>query len=360
MTMHADGSECQRRFSGVLLGTAVGDALGLPAEGLSRRRIRRWWPGPWRHRLLGPFGLCSDDTEHTLLVAQALIRHPDDPERFRRCLARGLRWWLLALPAGVGLATGRAILKLWAGMPPARSGVWSAGNGAAMRAAPIGALFHADPQRCQAYVRAASRITHRDPRAETGARAVAAVCAWCVARPGAAPPEPAVLDRLLRACGADPEWQALVTGLMAGLAAGQTTAAYAVRLGQDRGVSGYVYRTVPVALFAWYRHYGDFAATLTAVLDCGGDTDTVGAIAGALAGAVVGEAGIPTAWLAGIRDWPRSVSLLRRVAARLADVAASGRGQPPVRYCLAAVPVRNLLFLALVLGHGLRRLLPPY
>jgi ADP-ribosyl-[dinitrogen reductase] hydrolase len=348
------------RWSGVLLGTAVGDALGLPAEGLSRRRARRLLARPWRHRLLGPFGLVSDDTEHTLLVAQALIRHPDDLERFRRRLARGLRWWLLALPAGVGLATGRSILKLWLGIPPDRAGVWSAGNGAAMRAAPMGVLFQTDPQRRMAYVRASSRITHRDPRAETGAQAVAAVCAWCLHRGGAAPLSPDALADLLRTCGDDSEWRERVTGLCAALAAGQSVAEYAAALGLERGVGGYVYHTVPVALFAWHRHYGDFAATLTAVLDCGGDTDTVGAIAGALAGAVVGEAGIPRPWLEGLRDWPRSVPLLRRVAERLAQVAADGRPRPPLRYCLAAVPVRNLLFLALVLGHGLRRLLPPY
>jgi ADP-ribosylglycohydrolase len=54
----------------------------------------------------------------------------------------------------------------------------------------------------------------------------------------------------------------------------------------------YVYHTVPVAVYAWLRHYGDFRATVEAALDCGGDTDTVGATAGTLAGATVGAAGI--------------------------------------------------------------------
>ena len=62
-------------------------------------------------------------------------------------------------------------------------------------------------------------------------------------------------------------------------------------LGLSNGVTGYVYHTVPVAVYAWYRHFGCFEETVVAVLDCGGDTDTVGAIAGALAGAVAGGAG---------------------------------------------------------------------
>ncbi len=61
------------------------------------------------------------------------------------------------------------------------------------------------------------------------------------------------------------------------------------------------------AVYAWLRHYGDFRATLEAALDCGGDTDTVGAIAGALAGATTGAAAIPEPWLRGIIDWPRSL-----------------------------------------------------
>src|SRR5579863_7691961 len=102
------------QFAGVLLGTAVGDALGLPREGLSRRRARRLFGDPpLRHRFVLGRGMTSDDTEHACLVGQALLCAPDDPERFARSLAWRLRFWLLGLPAGIGSATLRATLKLW-------------------------------------------------------------------------------------------------------------------------------------------------------------------------------------------------------------------------------------------------------
>jgi len=113
-------------------------------------------------------------------------------------------------------------------------------------------------------------------------------------------------------------------------------------------------------LSAWLRHYGDFRATVEAALDCGGDTDTVAAIAGALAGATVGAAKIPEPWLQGIIDWPRSVRLLRTVADRLGDQNRSGHPLGEVSYPRLAVLPRNLLFLLLVLFHGFRRLVPPY
>jgi ADP-ribosylglycohydrolase len=133
--------DLQEAFAGALLGTAVGDALGLPAEGMSRQRIQRRWHSQWRHRFLFGRGMVSDDTEHTLFVAQALLAHPNDPAAFQRCLAWKLRLWLLGLPAGIGFVTLRAILKLWLGFPPTRSGVHSAGNGPAMRSGIIGAYF---------------------------------------------------------------------------------------------------------------------------------------------------------------------------------------------------------------------------
>ena len=97
---------------GCLFGGAVGDALGLPTEGVSRSRVNRLCAGSIRHRLIFGRGMLSDDTEHTAMVAKALLRHADDVASFQRSLSWSLRWWFLALPGGVGMATARAILRL--------------------------------------------------------------------------------------------------------------------------------------------------------------------------------------------------------------------------------------------------------
>jgi ADP-ribosylglycohydrolase len=343
-----------QRFTGLLLGTAVGDALGLPGEGLSRNRIERRWHGDWRHRFLFGHGMCSDDTEHTLLVAQALLAYSKDPVEFQRCLAWKLRWWLLGLPAGVGLATLRAILKLWVGFPPTRSGVFSAGNGPAMRSAILGAYFAHDPAKRREFVSAATRITHTDPKAQTAALAVAEAAAWAV---GQEEPIAGLLQRL-SSLDQDAEWPALCQELNAALSRGASVIAFADELGLRNGVSGYAYHSVPVALYAWLRHPNDFPAALKAALDCGGDTDTVGAIVGALAGTSCGEAGVPAEWLAGIWEWPRSCAFIRHVGTRLAEQKISGNALGPVRYCWPGLIPRNLLFLAVVLVHGFRRLVP--
>lgn len=346
------------RFRGLILGTAVGDAIGLPAEGISRQRARKMFTGPWRHRLVCGYGMVSDDTEHTLFVTQCLLAHADDPDRFTRRLAFCLRWWFAALPAGIGLGTARAILRLWVGFPPACSGVGSAGNGPAMRVAPLGAYFADDANRLREMVRRCTQITHTDSKAEIGAQAIARMAAWIVRDDiSQRPPGHAFMDHL-RAVSPDAEWRSLVTHIDAACEADLNVSDFADQLGLERGVTGFIYHTVPVVLYAWYRHCDDFERTLTAVWECGGDTDTTGAIAGALAGLTVGESGIPREWIDGIREWPRSVGVMRAMADALAR-KASGHDAHPIRYPWPAIPLRNVVFLVIVLLHGFRRMLPP-
>ncbi|QEP45169.1 ADP-ribosylglycohydrolase family protein [Ectothiorhodospiraceae bacterium BW-2] len=348
----------RQRSRGLLLGLAVGDALGLPAEGLTARRIRKHCGGPWRHRFLFGHGMGSDDTEHASFVAQSLLVCGADAHAFAHRLGWCLRGWFIGLPAGIGLATLRACLKLWLGFPPARSGVFSAGNGPAMRVAPIGLRFAHEPDQLDACVAASTRLTHTDPKAMTGALAIARLSAWIVREDLQARPAATDFLALLHGCGDDADWQRCVSAIDEGLQNHLSVAEFAASLGLHTGVSGYMYHTVPVAVYAWYLHYGDFALSLESVLNCGGDTDTVGAIVGALAGAVTGEAGIPAPWRDGLWDWPRGVAFLTQLADALADVATTRQTRPAVRYVWPALLVRNAVFMVIVLAHGFYRLIP--
>ena len=337
------------RFLGLLLGTAVGDSLGLPREGLGPRRASRVYRGPLRQRLLGRWGMLSDDTEHACMTAQALLAEREDPARFARVLGWKLRWWLLALPPAIGHGTLRALLRLWVGFSPARSGVHSAGNGAVMRAPVIGAWFD-DADRIAPFVAASTAITHRDPRAYAGALAIA-IAAHHAARDRDI--QAGVVLAHVREHVTDRELLAALdrveTALVRQLAPGEL----ARELGLHRGVTGYVNHTVPVCLHAWLRSPLDYQRSVEEVIALGGDSDTTGAIVGALAGASAGAAAIPAEWLA-IADFPRSIAWIRTLAQRLND------GTEPLRLSWPMVPLRNALFAAVVFGIGLRRLFPPY
>ena len=346
-----------KHIVGSILGTAMGDAIGLPYEGLSPRRASRLLGPPHRHRLLFGRGMVSDDTEHTCMVAQSIIASGSDVGAFQRQLSRRLRIWLLGLPAGVGSATLRSILRLWIGFGAERSGVFSAGNGPAMRAPIIGAAID-DLDLLRQLVRASTRITHTDPKAEYGALAVA--LSSRMARQNETVAGSDFLDQLKASLNTDGDELVFLVGDAVDVDSGQSTVAFADSIGLAKGVSGYVYHSVPVAIHAWLSNQRDFRTAVTQVVECGGDTDSTGAIVGGIVGASVGKDGIPSDWLDRLFEWSRTVEWMERLAEQMESVSQSDVPVRPIGLPVYGVLPRNLFFLAVVLYHGFRRLLPPY
>ncbi|MFQ7017213.1 MULTISPECIES: ADP-ribosylglycohydrolase family protein [unclassified Akkermansia] len=343
-------------FRGCLLGTAVGDSLGLQAEALSPGTIRRRWKGRWNQGFLFNYGMVSDDTEHTVMLCRALMKYPKDARAFQKEFASSLRWWLLGGPAGIGLATLKSIIRLWAGISPQRSGVYSAGNGPAMRIAAVGIFFADDPESLREYVLAATCLTHRDPKAVTGAMAIALTAAhrarFVLGR------ETASFPSIQELAGIDPgdtEWQRLMEAVQSSMEKNDSLQEFACSLGLSKGVSGYMYHTVPVCLYALFRHAGDFKTGLEALLNLGGDTDTTGAIYSALAGM---SGNIPENWSGHIKDFPISIPFLEKHAFWLARASESGEPVIPGGFPWWGVPFRNAFFFLVVLAHCFRRIIP--
>lgn len=314
----SDQSTAAAAIVGSLLGTAVGDALGLPYEGLSPRRGQRLYGPPGSYHLLLGRGMISDDTEHACLVAQALIAAGNDVELFARQLARRLRAWFLMAPAGIGLATLRACLKLCVGVSPDRSGMFSAGNGSAMRAPLLGAAID-DRDLLLKFVRASTRITHTDPKAEQGALAVALATRWSSRRqPFDAREFTAELRQCLQQASlgnpSGDELISLIERAAVSSTANEETPEFAASLGLVHGVTGYMFHTVPVALHAWMRHPQDLRSALLATIRCGGDTDTTAAIVGGIIGSSIGRSGIPSEWLSQMWEWPRTAAWMEHLA----------------------------------------------
>jgi ADP-ribosylglycohydrolase len=275
--------------------------------------------------------MVSDDTEHAAFTAWALAGQPD-LTTFERRLRRAFRRWLWCLPAGIGLATLRAGLKVSLGLT--HSGVHSAGNGPLMRA-PV--LAVAGPPDWLDYLDTSTRLTHTDPRALEGARLVARVTRYLLDQLTWTEVVETTQDPFLLSCLAE-----------IGEFPQDTPEEYASRRGWQSGVSGFVQHTTPIVVLAALRSRDDYRQAVQSVIRCGGDTDTLAAIVGGMVGARVGREGLPAPWLQSFGDWPCTLAYLESLA--------TTPGLPPLLGSLG----RNLLFGWSILGYGLRRLLPPY
>ena len=345
-------------LTGSITGLMVGDALGLPYEGLSSRRIKERLPKEIRHAFILRKGMVSDDSEHTFLVARALIRSHDS-ENFGKSLASSLRLWLLHLPAGVGLATARALLKSCLGFSYKNSGVFSAGNGPAMRAPILGVVFGENPTLLKDYVSISTRITHTDPKAYIGALAVAQAAHMSSQNQYDIEAFTTIMsERLQDLPSSQTDEFFRLMALVKKSVSLEDEKLLISELNLETGVSGYIYHTLPIVLSLFFICKHDYRGAITRVIQLGGDTDTTAAILGGMIGANALHAKIPTDWKQGIADYPWSIASAKHLAQMISSNSEQKSRLTPLAWPVIAL--RNLLFLTVVLLHGFRRLLPPY
>jgi ADP-ribosyl-[dinitrogen reductase] hydrolase len=288
-----------------LIGTCLGDSLGLSFENLPPQAVQAMTPLPLRQRMLFGHGLLSDDSLHAVFTVQSFFESDQDPEKFKKALARRLRNWFLCVPPGVGLSTARACMKLCVSVSPSKSAINSAGNGPMMRSAVLGCLFADDDDARSRCVDASTLITHRHPLAIAGARIVAA---------GAALACHGDLQSWRQAARAvAPDWP---------FDTPQPTS----------GPSGFIVHSVN-AVIACVEQSRSLDETLSRAITLGGDTDSIAAVAGAIAAVLHGVPALDpslTRWI----GWPS--------ASELSDISSGNtRSVPWVRVLaahLAALP----------------------
>lgn len=314
------------RARGALYGLAIGDALGMPTQMLSRAEIVRRWgpllpgfePAPPGHPIAGgmPAGAITDDTEQAVLLARLLVkgRGTIDPHE----LAGALTEWERAMAERgsldlLGPSTKRAVAAILAGVPPEEAGATGTTNGAAMRIAPVGiavsvALHDSTPNlRLSTLVDRtvmASCVTHNTGVALAGAAAVAAAVSAGVS--GATIAEATALGiqaassaarRGHWVAGADVaariEW---ATSLVASHAQAEAAELIYTLVGTSLATQ----ESVPAAFAVLAAVPADPWRACRMAASLGGDSDTIAAMTGAIAGACHGAGSFPPEAIAAI------------------------------------------------------------
>ncbi|MET3547081.1 ADP-ribosyl-[dinitrogen reductase] hydrolase [Paenibacillus favisporus] len=259
------------RLKGGLYGVAVGDALGGTTEFMSVREVKAQYGylteiiggGVWQ---LEP-GEVTDDTMMTLCVAEGILENPAEP---MEAIGRYFLEWYQSRPKDIGNII-RHVFEKYEGdwlesafIAHADMGQ-SGGNGSLMRCLPA-ALAYNDPAEVERVTITQSRMTHYDPRCAEA----------CVIYNR-------IADRLLRG---EELSEAILTEIKGSEYEG------IIEDEPDCPPSGFVVHT-----FRWVLHIllhaTDFSDAVQRAANLGGDSDTIGAIAGGLAGIYYGYEGIP-------------------------------------------------------------------
>lgn len=318
------------RQRGSLLGLAWGDALGCPVEFWDTADVRQVYGTyadlpeaipfnrlPAREEIWGhlrPLGLHSDDTQQALaLIRNCLALEGWRIDAWAALLVRGEK---LGAWRGTGRFFRQAVAALRGGESPWRSGTPSGGVGAAMRIAPLGAIYYAQPDELVRVVLESSLVTHADARAIASAYAIAVAVARLVAGHAAPDIRSSLVAQVrefelrhlaprfpnLAECRAfsgvlgvalDAAHASLAASrealCVAGAAAMQADMQHSpLTPNHPFALVGCVH-----ALSAALWPSAEPVTMLGEVIRQGGDTDTIGAIAGALLGARFGGAWVP-------------------------------------------------------------------
>lgn len=294
------------RYRGAMLGTAIGDALGRPVEGLSPRNIREAYGKitdfrPWLGWTDGPTGTFTDDTEMALCIAQSIVEQQgvdtvDLADRFRA-------WGRIG--RGMGSATRAACRRIGDGYEWYEAGSDSAGNGAAMRAAPIGLFDSIDMDALRTDAAVTAVITHN----QATAVASTIIAAYTVAHLLHTPAGYFDADGLLAGI------EEIMAGVEDPALPERRDSRSVVKLMErvrdvfamrDRSLEtifaltyngAFVLESLPAALAAFLASPEDPEHVIIAAVNGGYDADTIGAMAGAFAGAYHGESGLPGRWV---------------------------------------------------------------
>ena len=294
------------RYRGVLVGLGIGDALAKPIQQLHWRLIEqrhgyvnRYLSAPIDQFMLPP-GQLTDDTQQAIMLADSLasgsrLAPADVVKRFEA---------FLPVARTAGAATLGAIRSLRNGTPWTHTGLPSAGNGALARAVvpPLLHPFDLDAIRTSEAIHTV--ITHADHSAVAASVATGAVISHLLATPTGRLSPVALHKAIERAMVGvtDPVVSLRTEAASATLAERLALAIDAPDLEPHQayekfGCGGFVLEALPLALWAFVAHADDPIATVVLAVSAGGASSTIGALAGAFAGAYHGVGVFPDAWI---------------------------------------------------------------
>lgn len=288
----------QSRFEGCMLGLAIGDALGAPAEFLGLHEIKRRYGEKGLTGFVRRPALYTDDTQMTLCIARALIEvGSNDLEDIMQAVSREFVEWSGSPDnnRAPGVTCMQGCRRLTQGIHWRESGLKeSKGCGSAMRTAPVGLRYFDDLARLVEVAKATSLPTHRHP---TGV-AAAVGTAYLTALGLRGEPPDSYVERLARDTrDLDTDFVACLRRVPDALAMEDEEEAL-----ESLGRGWVGEEAVALALYCFLHTPEHFPRTVLRAANTEGDSDSIACIAGAISGAYNGLEAIPAKWVRGVEN----------------------------------------------------------
>lgn len=309
-------SDALDRFEGALLGTCVGDALGMPVEGWDPSEIHARFGAltDMQEARLGR-GTYTDDTEMMIALAESLIKSRRlDPGDLAQSFIQNHH-----PNRGYGAGSTQVLALLRKGTPWTRAALnvfpgGSYGNGCAMRVAPLGLFYWKKTAALKEAAYGQSQVTHAHPLAQEGSYLQTLAVARLVNLEKEALHPAGFLAQLCQKISLQAVSFLKAYEVIEGLLAQKPKEEEVIdRLGHDSRVI----RSQPTALYAFLSHPQSFEEALVYAVSLGGDADTIAAMTGALAGAYHGARAIPRRWLEALENGEKGRDYIRDLASQL-------------------------------------------
>ncbi len=305
-------SRRQKSIEGSLFGVAVGEALGLPRHGMTRRSgLRLYGKGPLGYQLIPRIGFCGPRFHLTFSAGQSVLRSYQKQSVFVKDMDTRLRWYGATAFALLSPATTISALAVPTGVGPVDTGLLP-------RCLLLAAVLQGSGASGSRWIEAAMKELSKDPKLCEAGMVLGAAGQIAAGFDVRDLDRQEVVKTLIDEA-ADEEMIRGLEVLAECFEKKRSLQGLARTIGWSRGVPNDPIAVVLASVYAWLRHPKRFRLAVEPAIALGGQSATVGAIVGGLSGMSLGPRQIPPQWVGGLVAWPHGYTEIKQLALRLTD-----------------------------------------
>lgn len=349
----------ERATEGLLLGSAVAEALSLSRHGIHPRvGLKLFGRNPLQYQFVPGIGTTNHRTHSLLMTFQAMLQSKATPSLFASNLLRRIAWYQRSFPLRHIYTHGKRLVAKMRNVAIADSVTVGLADDPLVRSAVMSVMLQGCADSGMTWFQSGVGVSHADTRVLNASLLVAysVQLAQMVDQQNIVPTE--IIAQLV-AVTEDSEFRSVLMEMNDALVQNQSVATFAKQQGWANGLPNDIFAAAIVGVYAWLRHPKRFRNCVERTILLGGACSSAATVAGALSGISLGKRGIPYEWLRHLSTYPHNSKWREELIERVKDWP---HGVDDIQ-STAAMPsfifgqlVRNSIFSGFRILHGLIRI----